>query len=90
MLKSRAERLAEETGLVNGQEQAMAFVKALPAELRQWVEPVLWAQSPSGVYSLRMQHFRWHSASSWHRHMQPGCMTWGDPLGGGSCTNAGS
>jgi hypothetical protein len=52
MLKSRVERLAEETGLLNGREQAMAFVKALPAELRQRVELVLWAQSPSGVYSL--------------------------------------
>jgi hypothetical protein len=52
MLKSRVERLAEETGLLNGREQAMAFVKALLAELRQRVEPVLWAQSPSGVYSL--------------------------------------
>jgi hypothetical protein len=54
MLKSRVERLAEETGLLNGREQAMAFVKALPTELRQRVEPVLWAQSPgpSGVYSL--------------------------------------
>jgi hypothetical protein len=52
MLKSRVERLAEETGMLNGREQAMAFEKALPAELRQRVEPVLWAQSPSGVYSL--------------------------------------
>jgi hypothetical protein len=35
MLKSRVERLAEETGLLNGREQAMPFVKALPSELRQ-------------------------------------------------------
>jgi hypothetical protein len=41
MLKSRVERFAAETGLLNGREQAMAFVKALPTELRQRVEPVL-------------------------------------------------
>jgi hypothetical protein len=51
MLKSRVERFAAETGLLNGREQAMAFVKALPTELRQRVEPVLWANSPSGVYT---------------------------------------
>jgi hypothetical protein len=51
MLKSRVERLAAETGLLNGREQAMAFVKALPTELRQRVEPVLWANSPSGLQS---------------------------------------
>jgi hypothetical protein len=52
MLKSRVERLAEDTGLLNGREQAMAFVKPLPVELRQRVEPILWANSPAGVYTL--------------------------------------
>jgi hypothetical protein len=52
MLKSRVERLAEDTGLLNGREQAMAFVKALPVELRQRVEPILWANSSAGVYTL--------------------------------------
>lgn len=52
MLKSRVERLAEDTALLNGREQAMAFVKALPVELRQQVEPILWANSPAGVYTL--------------------------------------
>jgi hypothetical protein len=51
MLKSRVERLAEETGLLNGRKQAITVVKALPAELCQRVESVLWAQSPSDLQS---------------------------------------
>jgi hypothetical protein len=31
MLRSRIERLAEETGLLNAREQALTFVNALPA-----------------------------------------------------------
>jgi hypothetical protein len=52
MLKSRIERLAEETCLLNAREQAMTFVNALPTSLRERVEPILWAKSPSGIYSL--------------------------------------
>jgi hypothetical protein len=52
MLRSRLERLAEETGLLNACEQAMTFVNALPAALRERIEPILWAKSPSGIYSL--------------------------------------
>jgi hypothetical protein len=52
MLKSRVERLAEDTGLLNGRKQAMAFVKALPVKLRERVEPILWANSPAGVHTL--------------------------------------
>jgi NADH pyrophosphatase NudC (nudix superfamily) len=55
MLKSRVERFesAEDRGLLNGREQAMAFVKALPVEPRQRVEPILWANSQTaGVYTL--------------------------------------
>jgi hypothetical protein len=54
MLKSRVERLAEDIGLLNGREQpeAITNVKALPMELRQRVEPILWANSSAGVYKL--------------------------------------
>ncbi|GAQ90914.1 hypothetical protein KFL_007020010 [Klebsormidium nitens] len=52
MLRSRLERLAEETGLLNAREQAMTFVNALPPALRERIEPILWAKSPSGIYSL--------------------------------------
>ena len=52
MLKGRLKRLSRETGLLNAQEQARSFVKALPRWLREQVEPVLFAQSPGGVYTL--------------------------------------
>jgi hypothetical protein len=52
MLKSKVERLTKNTVLLNGREQAMAFVKALPTELRRRVEPNLWANSPAKVYTL--------------------------------------
>jgi hypothetical protein len=52
MLKSRLERLSEETGLLNLQEQALKFLKALPQQLRSQVEPALFSESPGGVFSL--------------------------------------
>ena len=52
MLKGRLKRLSKETGLLNAQEHARTFVKALPRWLREQVEPVLFAQSPGGVYTL--------------------------------------
>jgi hypothetical protein len=38
--------------LLNAREQAMTFVNALPPALRERIEPILWARSPSGIYSL--------------------------------------
>jgi hypothetical protein len=52
MLRSRLECLAEETGLLNARGQAMTFVNALPPALRERIEPIMWARSPSGIYSL--------------------------------------
>jgi hypothetical protein len=52
MLKARLEQLSEETGLLNKQERAIAFVGALPDALRSQVEPLVWSQSEGGVYSL--------------------------------------
>jgi hypothetical protein len=52
MLKARLEQLSEETGLLNKQERAVAFVEALPDALRLQVEPLMWSQSEGGVYSL--------------------------------------
>jgi hypothetical protein len=52
MLKARLEQLSEETGLLNKQERAVAFVGALPDALRLQVEPLVWSQSEGGVYSL--------------------------------------
>jgi hypothetical protein len=52
MLKARLEQLSEETGLLNGQERAVAFVGALPNALRLQVEPLVWSQSEGGVYTL--------------------------------------
>lgn len=52
MLKSRLERLVEKTGLLTAKEQARTYVRALPAELRVQLEPVLWVQSPGGEYTL--------------------------------------
>lgn len=48
MLKARLQRLARETGLLNEQDQALAFVKALPKWLKQKVELMLWAQNRGG------------------------------------------
>jgi hypothetical protein len=52
MLKARVKRLSRETGLLNELEQARKFVSALEAPLRAQVEPVLWGQSPGGIYTL--------------------------------------
>jgi hypothetical protein len=52
MLEARLEQLSEETGLLNEQERAIAFVGALPDDLRLQVEPLVWSQSVGGVYSL--------------------------------------
>jgi hypothetical protein len=52
MLRARLEQLSEETGLLNEQERAVAFVGALPDALRLQVEPLVWLQSEGGVYSL--------------------------------------
>jgi hypothetical protein len=52
MLKARLEQLSEETGLLNEQERAVAFVGALPNAFRLQVEPLVWSQSEGGVYSL--------------------------------------
>jgi hypothetical protein len=52
MLRSRLERLAEKTGLLNAREQALTFVNALPAAVRERIEPILWAKSANGIYSL--------------------------------------
>jgi hypothetical protein len=52
MLKARLEQLLKETGLLNEQERAVAFVGALPAALRLQVELLVWSQSKGGVYSL--------------------------------------
>lgn len=52
MLKARLQRLARETGLLNEQDQALAFVKALPKWLRKKTEVILWASNRGGVYSL--------------------------------------
>jgi hypothetical protein len=52
MLRARLEQLSEETGLLNEQERAVAFVGALPDALRLQVEPLVWSQSEGGVYSL--------------------------------------
>jgi hypothetical protein len=49
MLKARLKQLSEETGLLNEQERAVAFVGALPDALRLQVEPlVLWSPSEGG------------------------------------------
>jgi hypothetical protein len=52
MLKGRLERLADETGLINKREKALAFVRALPGELQRQVTPVLYASSKGGQYTL--------------------------------------
>jgi hypothetical protein len=52
MLKARLEQLSEETGLLNEQERAIAFVGPLPDALRLQVEPLVWSQSEGGMYSL--------------------------------------
>ena len=52
MLKARLQRLARETGLLNEQDQALTFVKALPRWLRKKTEVMLWASNRGGVYSL--------------------------------------
>jgi hypothetical protein len=52
MLKGRLERLADETGLLNEREKALAFVRALPGELQKQVTPVLYANSKGGQYTL--------------------------------------
>jgi hypothetical protein len=52
MLRSRLERLCEETGLLTEQEKAVKFVKALEPELRAQVQPVLYASSQGEHYSL--------------------------------------
>lgn len=52
MLRSRLEQLSEDTGLFNNREKAIKFVHALPSKLRAKVEPVLWADSEGGVYTL--------------------------------------
>jgi hypothetical protein len=52
MLKARLERLAEKTGLDNAHENAVCFVKALPAELRKQVKLVLYVKSDAGHYTL--------------------------------------
>jgi hypothetical protein len=52
MLKARLEQLSEETGLLNGQERAVAFVGALPDASRLQVEPLVWSESEGGVYTL--------------------------------------
>ena len=52
MLLSRLERLQEETGILTEKEQALTFVNALPEKLRVQVQPVLWGNSPGGVYTL--------------------------------------
>jgi hypothetical protein len=46
------EQLSEETGLLNEQECAVAFVEALLDALRLQVEPLVWSQSEGGMYSL--------------------------------------
>jgi hypothetical protein len=46
MLKGRLERLADETGLLNEREKALAFMRALPVpELQKQLTPVLYASS---------------------------------------------
>jgi hypothetical protein len=52
MLKARLEQLSEETGLLNEQERAVAFIGALPDALCLQVEPLVWSQNEGGVYSL--------------------------------------
>jgi hypothetical protein len=52
MLKARPEQLSEETGVLNEQERAVAFVGALLDALRLQVKPLVWSQSEGGVYSL--------------------------------------
>jgi hypothetical protein len=52
MLRSRLEHLAEETGLLDAREQALTFVNALPAAVRERIEPILSAKSANGIYSL--------------------------------------
>ncbi|GAQ89172.1 hypothetical protein KFL_004940010 [Klebsormidium nitens] len=52
MLRSRLEYLADETGLLNGQEMAIKFVEALPEKLRVRVEPIVYAMGANGVYTL--------------------------------------
>ena len=52
MLRSRLEYLAEETGLLNNQEQAMKFVEALPQKLHEQVTPILYSKGQNGVYTL--------------------------------------
>jgi hypothetical protein len=51
-LKAQVERLSRETGLLSELEQARKSVSALEAPLRAQVEPVLWGQSPGGIYML--------------------------------------
>jgi hypothetical protein len=53
MLKGRLERLANETGLLNEREKALAFVRALPGELQKQVTPVLYAKSKGGQHTLK-------------------------------------
>jgi hypothetical protein len=52
ILKARLEQLSEETGLLNEQERAVAFVGALLDALRLQVKPLMWSPSEGGVYSL--------------------------------------
>ncbi|GAQ88022.1 hypothetical protein KFL_003940130 [Klebsormidium nitens] len=49
MLKARLQRLARETGSLNEQDQALAFLKALPRWLREKVEVMLWGGNRGGV-----------------------------------------
>jgi hypothetical protein len=43
MLKARLKQLSEETGLLNEEESAVAFVGALPDALRLQVQPLVWS-----------------------------------------------
>jgi hypothetical protein len=52
ILKGRLERSADETGLLNEREKALAFVRALQGELQKHVTPVLYANSKGGQYTL--------------------------------------
>lgn len=53
MIRNRMGRLAEETGLLNGREQAHGLCEGLASRVAPArVEPILWANSPSGIYTL--------------------------------------